>query len=294
LSEVPEASVAMQAVLVTKPRWRHDFLMMLPASVANPRSPLALLKALNESPNPPLMQDLAAYTGFLMKKKLYELAYYAWLDLLPPTQLESIGYLFNGKFDHKLDGQPFNWDIPQNAGVTIEIVRMPQAEEQNALMVEFSQGRINFDGVQQSTMLGPGSYVFKGKYKSQFIGRRGLAWHVWCQGSDIGQIGAGTMVTAASADLTNFEFPIAVPSKGCRSQRVVLSFDARTASERMASGAVWYTDLRIERVPAEAAPEPEPAAKGASEEHPVSAQPVVIAPRAAKAAPKTGQPAAKN
>jgi len=56
------------------------------------------------------------------------------------------------------------------------------------------------------------------------------------------------MMTGLAPTWRPFSFTFEVPEdQPCRAQVVSLTLDARSASERLVSGAIWYGNLRIER-----------------------------------------------
>jgi hypothetical protein len=55
------------------------------------------------------------------------------------------------------------------------------------------------------------------------------------------------MVIGVAPVWKDFEFSFTVPSTDCRAQYVRLTLDARSASEQLVSGAIWYNGLRIAR-----------------------------------------------
>src|SRR5262245_8452377 len=87
MAELPEAEQELQRLLASNPPWRKTVLSNLPRAVSDARTPLKLLLALRQTPNPPELADIASYVDALIENKLYELAHYAWLQFLPPEQL---------------------------------------------------------------------------------------------------------------------------------------------------------------------------------------------------------------
>jgi tetratricopeptide (TPR) repeat protein len=236
----------LKSLLATNPPWRSDYLEALTSAGGDPRSPLALLMHLQSTPHPPSVSDIRTYTDFLIRKKYFELAYDAWLQLLPLDELPKIGLLYNGLFDHKPNGLAFDWRFASGPGNAVEIVPMSDTSTNGALMVQFGQGRLKFEPVEQMVLLSPGRYVFSGNYRSEYTGRRGLSWRLWCPTGKL--IGESQMFTDVTKGWRKFEFPVNVPSADCPAQYIRLIFDSRSASEQFASGTLWYHDIKLTRV----------------------------------------------
>lgn len=134
--------------------------------------------------------------------------------------------------------------------MTLDIAPRPDAPDKHALFLEFGQGRVDFPGVSQTIMLAPGAYRFKGSFKGEVVGRRGLQWSVSCMGGGTA-IGESQMILGSSPGWQDFEFAIAAPDSGCRPQSVRLGLAARSASEQLVSGSIWFDELSISRQPAD-------------------------------------------
>ena len=191
------------------PGGERQFFTLLPESVSDARAPLDLLLALRDTPTPPKTSEVGPYLKFLIEHKFYDLAYYTWLQFLPPEQLNTAGYLFNGSFEVDPTGLPFDWTFTKESGATIEIADRTDAEatlaalkadtwskEQkaylsnkylndpgrgaHALFLEFGVGRVEGLSVKQMIVLAPDDYQFRGTYKADIVSQRGLQWRVVC------------------------------------------------------------------------------------------------------------------
>jgi hypothetical protein len=250
-------------VLAADPPWRRQFFGELPQSVTDARTPLALLTTLQASANPPTRPEIHHYVEFLVAHKFYDLAYYTWLQFLPPEQLASTGLLFNGSFEVTPSGEPFDWTINAGPGVTIDIVPQADGNGGRALLVDFQFGRVDYHSVSELVMLTPGTYAFKGQYKGKLDGPRGLKWRVVCAGGGSAPIGEGPMMTGLTRNWSGVDFTFTVPETDCRAQYVRLDLDARMASEQMISGSMLFKEVHISRVaneqPAEQQQQQQPA-----------------------------------
>ena len=245
LVEQNQATRDVARILASNPPWRRSFFAALPQNITDARTPLHLFLSLHGTATPPSENELASYLDFLMTRNLYELAYYSWLEFLPREKLMRISPLNNGGFEAQPSGVPFDWILPYGSGFTAEIRSAPETDGAQALSIAFTHGRAEFGGVSQTTLLGPGSYTLSGRYKGILVGRRGLVWRVNCLGK--GSIGQSTPLSGDFPEWNGFSFTVTVPPEGCRAQQIRLDLDARSASEKLVSGSMWFDDLTFVR-----------------------------------------------
>ncbi|MCL4767800.1 MAG: hypothetical protein KJZ80_16355 [Hyphomicrobiaceae bacterium] len=233
--------------LAANPPWRAAVLSALPGAITDARTPLNLLLSLRETASPPTAADLRGYLDFLIRNGFFELAYYVWLQFLPPEHLTSTGLLFNGSFELAPSSLPFDWVIAGGSGVAIQVAPAADLETGGALLIEFGQGRVDFGRVQQMVLLAPGDYRVEGRFRGELVGRRGLVWRIACVGKRPMTLGQSQMIAGQAPTWRPFEAAFTVPENDCRAQQIRLTHDARSASEQFISGAVWIADLRIVR-----------------------------------------------
>jgi len=247
IGENKDGMDALKVALLNNPRWRSSFLATFAQTATDPRATLEMLLAIRATAAPPSTEDLRNYMNALIARKQHELAYYAWLEFLAPEQLSSTGFLFNGSFEQAPSGLPFDWVLGEGAGVTIDITERPQRDGERALYIEFGHGRVEFPRVEQLIMLAPGAYEFKGSYKAELQGKRGLVWRVACTNALNKPIGESLMAIGPVPKWKDIAFSFTIPATDCRTQQVRLELDARMASEQLLSGYIWYDELRILR-----------------------------------------------
>lgn len=238
----------LTAVLADDPPWREQFFATLPNYLTDARTALQLLLLLRASRAPPSAAEIDDYIGFLVSRKFYDLAYYTWLQFLSAKELRNAGLLFNGDFDVKPSGSPFNWQIASGSGVTVDIVPRADKIGANALLVDFQFGRVDYRSVRELVMLAPGTYRFEGKYKGQLIGPRGLKWRAACADGAGTLLGESPMIVGIAKSWKSVAFSFTVPAADCRAQYVRLDLDARMASEQLVSGSMLFDELQIARV----------------------------------------------
>ena len=278
MAELPGASDNLKQILAKMPPWRTQFFAYFPQSITDARTPLDILLSVKESTNPPSAVELRPYLDFLIQRGFFDLAYYTWLQFLPPEQLAQAGNLYNGGFDTPPSGTPFDWVLTKGTGVTAQVAAKSDRPGERALHIRFGPGRVDYRDVTQLIMLAPGTYQFRGRYKGDLVSERGLEWRVICAAKDPNIIGQGVVSRSTTAQWQELEFPINVPEAGCPAQYVKLVFDARSASERFISGNIWFDDFKIAREQLAEETEPTPTTPPTAAQQPAGAAPHAVAP----------------
>ncbi len=248
VAEDERSAGLLKAVLVGNPPWRSNFLQSLPRSVSDERVPLDLLLTLRKSSQPPTPTDVDYYLNFLVQHKMYQLAYYTWLQFLPAQRLGSAGLLYNGNFDAAPSGAPFDWLIAQGSGVDVDVEERPDKHGAHALVVDFEYGQVEYHSVRQLIMLAPGAYRFEGEYKGELMGPRGLKWRVACAENPTKPFAESAMIRGSASAWNQTKLNFTVPEQNCRAQYLSLDLDARMPSEEFITGSIWFDELRISRL----------------------------------------------
>lgn len=254
ITEKPAGRPTVQALLAANPPWRPTFFRMVSASITDAQTPMQLLLGLKTSPTPAEPSEYAAYLKFLLDRKLYDYAFYTWLQSLSPAQLDRAGLVHNGHFVDTPSNLPFDWSFSSAAGVSIERADVADQFGRRGLRIEFSHGRVEYGGVSQLMLLPPGNYRLTGKFRGELVGRRGLEWQIFCDFGNYPILGRTPMFLGTARTWTDLEANFQVPATDCRAQRLKLVLDARSASEQLITGKIWYDEIAIVAKPDETSP----------------------------------------
>jgi hypothetical protein len=246
MAEDEDGRALLLARLAQAPKWRDAFFEALPRHVRMADTPLALMVALRNDGQP--VPRLDSYLRFLVQRDLVDFAYNAWLRLLPAEQLEQIGFLTNPSFEDDPSGVPFDWQIARGRNAVLEFARLRELGGQRALHIAFGNGRVGFPVLSQVLVLPPGRYRLGGTLRGSIIGERGLRWRVACLSPPSKVLAETEMLLGQSQRWREFSLDVEVPeSPSCRGQELRLYHDARTPSEELVSGEVWFDDLKLRR-----------------------------------------------
>jgi hypothetical protein len=255
-AETRDASTVVKDAIAGAPSWRTSFLYEMLNAITDVRTPLELLLTLKETASPPTPTELRAYLSFLIERRYFDLAYYTWLLFLTPQQRATVAPLFNGNFEEPPSGLPFDWVLPTGGTAAVAIARPPGQRSTRALVVDFGHGRVEFHAPSQLLRLRPGHHRVEGEVMGEVLGRRGVRWRVACVGEQTRQIAESEMFVGEIKEWTAFSFVLEVPHAGCAAQHLSLVLDARTPSERLTSGSIWFDNMSIQASQLIADPKP--------------------------------------
>jgi hypothetical protein len=254
VAEDPEGRSLLVDELATGPVWRDQFFEALPHNAKHADTSLELIAALQDTGKPVTQKEIAPYLDFLISTGRADLAYNAWLQFLPTSQLEKVSFLSNASFESKPSGLPFDWRIADGVNAIAEIVPLPESSTQHDLHIRFGEGRVKFPDVSQIVLLTPGHFRLEGKLRGTIAGKRGLRWQLRCASGARRVLAETEMLLGQSREWRIFTLEAEVPSlEHCRGQVLRLFHDSRSASEELLTGEVWFSDLRLEHAVRKAA-----------------------------------------
>ncbi|MGE0765706.1 MAG: hypothetical protein AB7L90_04525 [Hyphomicrobiaceae bacterium] len=236
---VSEGREAVAETLARNPSWRWIFFASLSGQMMGASdAPLALFQQLRSKGGNVSESELAPILwARIAADKSAGGAYNIWLQLLSPKEITEVSAVNNLDFSKPPGRSPFNWSLSRSANVLVDF-------HERVLRVRFGIGQVIFGGLSQVTFLRPGSYRFSGLEKGGMAAKRGLRWQITCFAGRVA--GASDQLFGAPRDWRAFSFDVNIPDDGsCEAQRLRLIHDARSASERFASGEILFRSLRI-------------------------------------------------
>lgn len=249
LAENADGRPALVQWLTRTPEWRESFFRTLNRTITQADTPFLLMEDLKQAGQPPSDKEINQYLSFLLTKGFPQYAYNVWVQTLPPEVLSQTGFLNNPSFERVPNGSPFDWRIATPRNAIGEFIPLPDLGGQRAFHVVFGSGRVRFPELSQALILPPGRYRLDGRLRGSIVGKRGLVWQVQClyrRGAPLGQT---EQLLGQALTWRIFSFDFEVPdTPECMAQRLRLFHDARSASEEIVSGEVWFDDLTLQRI----------------------------------------------
>ncbi|MBS7538486.1 hypothetical protein [Ancylobacter lacus] len=259
----PKLTGDLGALLATDPKWRGWFLDRLTRLEIAPDSPLGpdadtqlsdaignLFAAIIDHGGTLTPEEIARFIDRLIQRRAYDNAYAQWVRFyVPPDELGTLGYLYNGDFSKPINDIPFNWrELRKQSSVDLAIVDEPERPGTKALRLQFIGGdRVPFRDFMEQLALPPGDYTLVGKVKAEALKNpRGMVWRVYCNQQTGWRILGESPLFRGDIPWSSFSADITVP-EDCPGQYIRLELAYRVPVEEVVSGSISFADLRINR-----------------------------------------------
>jgi hypothetical protein len=239
--QYPDSASALARVLELTPPWRGDYLRSLYRMGAEEgRLATRLAMILEQSGQPLTDQELSYLYGWYLAKTTPTALAEVRARLGRPTANPAI--VVDGDFDQSTGVEPFNWQIQQVPGATVDISAGVPSSRGKALRVAY-EGFGATGLVQQLLVLPAGRVSLMGLVLDETPNAsEDLAWHLYCRfGNRVIKPNAVNYSPPGDDGWRQFSQTFVIPS-GCDGQW--LRLDVPVANQRV-SATLWFDDLVI-------------------------------------------------
>lgn len=236
--------------LEENPPWRRSLIAALSREPDALSFLARIVQDLAAGPAPAGNSELSTVLSALLGAKRYDLAHLTFIFTLSPAEQEVAGHIHNGRFLLRPTGRPFDWQIRDHPGLTMQFPGESQTRGGDAggLRLQFNNTPVRNLSVRQTLALPPGAYAF-GFTVSAADARlpKGLLWRIACVGSN--RIVAEAAVEPGAYGPTPATVELLIPGDDCPAQTLHLATKAigENWNDRY-SGSVTFNDFRITAV----------------------------------------------
>lgn len=245
----PAGSVLLNQRLAAKPPWRWRVLLQLKET--DPGLKLARQLLVNEasSGKPVRRPEAAEVIIQLLKQKSPAEAYRTFLLTLDEQERETLGFVFNSKFELKPDYRMFNWRVVQKAEAAIRLPLRVGGKNKGALSVRFRGTPAKLGNVYQVLQLPRGRYRLGGFATARgLVAPKGLFWELYCYYT--GERLAEAQIEPGTYKLKPFADDITVPTANCQAQLLRLRTGVETPTwQARYRGSVIIDEISVVKQP---------------------------------------------
>jgi hypothetical protein len=243
----PRAAIA--AKLAENPPWRATLLKHIFSGDTDGRLGYELISDLRSAKSPLNADELRDYMTNVFDKKLYDLAYFVWLDSLEAPELSRSGLIFDGKFDLIPKNLNFGWNFVRAPNIRPSVEQAYGKKKDTALSVNFFESRDNIYHVYQYVVLQAGSYTLKANYVSDnFRSEGGLKWRFRCWNEAQTILAESEAFREPSLERA-WTLSFTVPPSDCQLQFLRLESATRATADQRHRGRVFFDNFEIVQLP---------------------------------------------
>lgn len=242
------ARKALAQALALEPVWRPRFLAAFGAMGGSQEVFDDLMASLKASSRPMVASEVGPYLNNLLSRSKVDEALTVWLAYQPESKAGQLPLLVNGDFMAPINDLPFNWSLTPSESARVGVVDAITGADGKAVEIEFLGRRGGFANLSQVLALTPGRYRIRGKVRTDdFRNPRGMFWRVYCGVRGDALIAETERIRGELGGWRSFTAVFDVPANKCAAQLLRLELAARIPTEQVASGAISFAELSIDR-----------------------------------------------
>lgn len=243
----PDLNKLLAPYISEPPNWWNGFFAYLAKKEGN----LDLLRQLYQQRLDSKValdnQERLNYVNRLLREKLWQEAYFAWLGGLKEDQLKLSQLVYDGGFEGELSNSGFDWNLQPTKEMKIEPDITDGIQGQQALHISLHNIKpVPFQHVSQRLLLAAGDYQLKMRYRLDNLKNpKGLRWRIHCLDNPNTLLGESTALKGRSPwDTLKLNFT--VPATDCQAQLLRLEADSPYIYEQIFDGNLWFDDVSIQ------------------------------------------------
>jgi hypothetical protein len=241
----PKPRKAVAAKLAENPPWRAGLLKHVFAADKDGRLGYELINELRTAKSRLSDDELRDYIGGVFDRKLFDLAYFVWLDSLEPAELSRSGLIFDGKLDLVPRNLNFGWNFLRSPNIRVSVEQAYGKKKDTALSVNFFESRDNLYHVYQYVVLQPGSYQLKADFVSDnFRSEGGIKWRFRCWNESQSILAESEAFKEPSLE-RQWSLSFAVPASDCPVQFLRMESATRASADQRHRGRVFFDNFEI-------------------------------------------------
>jgi hypothetical protein len=239
---------AVATLLSQMPPWRKSFMQFAARQPTQASELHKILSQMRKGHDAVTDDELRPYLQYLMTGKVYDSAYFVWLDFLSPDDLRKVGLLYDGDFNLRPRNLFFDWNILPTNNAEIAVVPRPGSGSDLALKLNFFNSKGFFSNVFQVLRLAEGEYSLQAEVRADKLETPGgLMWQVSCVESNT-VLRHGPKLNTAGPWMP-FNFSFTVPAENCATQQLALVSASPAVLDQVISGQIYYDSFKLERMP---------------------------------------------
>jgi hypothetical protein len=231
-------------VLGAEPPWREAFFLYLSKASNTAGYAYSLLNLLRKQGVQPLDSEVRSLIASYIQAKNYDAAYFAWLDLLPETDLRRARNVFDAKFETEPRNLFFDWNMPIRKNARHELLSRPGKATDLFLAMDFYNDTQGGHYIFQYTRLLPGTYDMTIDFQTeQLISSTGLVWRIGCIGHS--QKLAETSPMSGTVVWETLRVSFEVPQQDCATQNLSLENRSPAKLDQKLTGRILLDNISI-------------------------------------------------